>query len=241
LATRKEFTQPIKEKIKKEQGFFHMYEFIQAALFCFAALFPVLNPFGTAVIFVSFTKGLSKKAIHRLALRVAFNTFILLLVVLLVGTWILKIFGISVPIVQVAGGLVVAYIAWSMLQKPSDDIDKKRADASDYDDKKINELAFFPLTMPFTAGPGAMAVTLAVSAHEMGHNSLIRIASGQVAAIAGILLSAIVVFICYGYADRLTKRLGATGERVIMRIFSFINFCIGLEIVWHGVQALLGL
>ncbi len=212
-----------------------MYHFIQAVLFCYAALFPVLNPLGGAVIYLSLTQGIDAKTYKRLALRVAFNTFILLIVVLFTGTWILRLFGITVPIVQIGGGLVVAYIGWTMLQNPSDITDET---PQHYDEKKIKKMAFFPLTMPITAGPGAITVTLAVAAHEMSADSIVITLWGHLGAVVGILLSAFTVYLCYRYAEPLAKKLGETGQQVIMRLSAFINLCIGLEILWRGIVGL---
>lgn len=211
----------------------------QAIPFSFAALFPVLNPFGSAVIFLAMTLGASQQELNTLSLKIAINTFILLVVVLLTGSWILRFFGITVPIVQIGGGLVVAYIGWTMLnQSNHKDSNQVAAQSNDKDiDKNVKDMAFFPLTMPITAGPGCIAVTLTIGAHEMQH-SLSATAFNLLGAIIGIALSAVVVFVCYRYTNRLTQRLSAAGIQVIMRLSAFINLCIGLAIIWHGVQGL---
>src|SRR5579872_1102008 len=141
-----------------------MIEFVQAIPFTYAALFPVLNPLGCSVIFLALTMGLPEHDIVKLARKIGINTFILLLVVLFGGSWFLRIFGITVPAVQIGGGLVVAYIGWSLLNQPTASTGygatppKTESEASD--------MAFFPLTMPITAGPGCIAVTLTIGAHE---------------------------------------------------------------------------
>ncbi len=183
-----------------------MYEQIQIIAFTFAALFPVLNPLSGAMIFLNLTHGLPDSVLAKLAKQVGINTFVLLIIVLLSGSWILGFFGITIPIVQ--------------------------------NDKAISEMAFFPLTMPLTAGPGCIAVTLTIGAHEMSHN-LIETIVNQFAAAIGILLAAITVWICYRYADAITQKIGESGKRVIMRLAAFINLCIGLQIVWNGVQGIL--
>jgi multiple antibiotic resistance protein len=213
-----------------------MFEHIQGILFAFAALFPVLNPLAGAMIFLNLTRGLPDATLAKLANHVAINTCVLLIIVLLSGSWILSFFGITIPIVQVGGGLIVATLAWKVLNQPiSHTEDEERAVHSD---KDVKEMAFFPLTMPLTAGPGCIAVTLTLGASEI-HQKLIDTIAGQIAASAGILLAAISVWICYRYADRITKYLGETGSRIIMRLSAFINLCIGLQIVWNGVQGLL--
>ena len=213
-----------------------MFELMQAIPFSFAALFPVLNPLGSAIIFLTFTQCLPEPAVHKLAVKIAINTFILLVVVLLTGSWILQFFGITIPIVQIGGGLVVAYIGWSLLNQSSNGSGTNQAAAKDV--QEALGLAFFPLTMPITAGPGCIAVTLTIGAHELTRHVATTI-MGELGAIIGIILSAITVFFCYRYADKLTNKLGASGKQVIMRLSAFINLCIGLEIIWHGVQGLI--
>jgi len=213
-----------------------MFELMQAIPFSFAALFPVLNPLGSALIFLMFTQSLPEPAIRKLAFKVAINTFILLAVVLLTGSWILRFFGITIPIVQIGGGLVVAYIGWSLLNQNSTSGNNSPVAATN--EQEANSLAFFPLTMPITAGPGCIAVTLTIGAHELSRNMTTALL-GELGAVIGIILSAITVFFCYRYADKLTNKLGVSGKQVIMRLSAFINLCIGLEIIWHGVQGLL--
>ncbi len=211
-----------------------LFAFIQAIPFSFAALFPLLNPLGSAVIFLSLTQGVSQAGLNSLSAKIGVNTFVLLVVVLLTGSWILRFFGISIPMVQIGGGLVVAYIGWTMLNQPAS---YHKNDAVPDNNKDIKDMAFFPLTMPITAGPGCIAVTLTIGAHQM-QPALSTTALGELGAIIGIALGAISVFVCYRYANYLIEKLGASGTQVIMRLSAFINLCIGLTIIWHGVEGL---
>lgn len=210
-----------------------MLELIQAIPFSYAAIFPVLNPLGSAVIFLSLARGASEQDLRRLAFKVATNTFVLLMVVLLTGSWILKFFGLTIPIVEVGGGLVVAYIGWSQLNAADDG--EKHENENVRSKKDINRMAFFPLTMPLTAGPGCIAVTLTIGAHSIARAVLLT----QIGICLGILLAAITVYVCYGYADKIMRTLGTSGTQVILRLFSFILLCIGLQIVWKGVHTLI--
>lgn len=207
----------------------------QVILFTFAALFPVINPLAGAMIFLNLTRGAPRPLLNKLALEVSLNTFILLVVVLFTGSWILTIFGITIPIVEIAGGFVVAFLAWSILNQPTTETSENKTIEND---KAVKDMAFFPLTMPLTAGPGSFAVTIAISAHET-HKKLIDTVIGQTCATIGILLAALSVFVCYRYAKSITKKLGHTGSSVIMKLSAFINVCIGLQIMWRGLQGLL--
>jgi multiple antibiotic resistance protein len=210
-----------------------MLELIQAIPFTYAIIFPVLNPLGSAVIFLSLTRGAQEQEIRKLAFRVAVNTFVLLLVVLLTGSWVLTFFGLTIPIVEVGGGLVVAYIGWSQLNPAAHEDSQSGEKVKS--NKDINAMSFFPLTMPLTAGPGCIAVILTLGAHSVATAVLLK----QVGVCIGILLAAITVYLSYGYADRIMRTLGPSGSQVILRLSSFILLCIGLQILWKGVHTLM--
>ena len=213
-----------------------LFYLVQAIPFSFAALFPVLNPFGTAIIFLTLTMGASQKKRKELAFTIAINTIILLTIVLLTGSWVLRFFGITIPIVEVGGGIVLAHIGWSLLNTPA--VEDKNDSNPINDNEKLSTMAFYPLTLPLTAGPGAIAVTLAVTAHQV-NPVFTNTVMGELGCIAGIILSAVIVYICYAYAGNLVRKLGEAGMQVIVRLSAFLTLCIGLEILWRGIQELL--
>ena len=132
---------------------------------------------------------------------------------------------------------MLASIGWDLLrQQPGAKNNAGAATARD--EKEANSLAFFPLTMPITAGPGSIAVTLTVGAHDMG-TTMVKTLLSQTGTVIGIILVTIAVFLCYRYAERVTGYLGASGKQVIIRLSAFINLCIGIQIISHGVQALM--
>lgn len=212
-----------------------MFDFIQAIPFSYAALFPVLNPLGSAVIFLTYTLGLKQQTLNSLALRVAINTFLLLVVILLTGSWILRFFGISIPVVQIGGGLVLAYIGWSLLNQSGSNGSSSGANIRT--DTEAHDMSFYPLTMPITAGPGCIAVTLTIGAHHI-QNTMTSTLFSLLGAVVGILLASGTVFLCYRYAHRLTHSLGPSGTQVIVRLSAFINLCIGIQILWSGIHSL---
>jgi len=215
-----------------------MNEFLLTIPFSFAALFPVLNPLGFSVIFLALTQGAPAPIVNKLARQVAVNTFILLVAVLLIGAWILRFFGISIPIVQVGGGLVMAHIGWNLLNQATTPSENSDTAADEISNKNIKDMAFFPLTMPITAGPGSMTVTLTLGAHEL-HPTLTATAFAQAGVVVGIALSAITVFICYRYARRLTNFFGTAGTQVVTRLSAFLTLCIGVSVTWKGVEGLI--
>jgi len=214
--------------------------FLSAIPFSFMALFPVVNPLGGAFVILALTVGTPSNLYNQVCRKIALNTFILLLIVFFLGTYFLEFFGISLHIVEVGGGIVVAFIGWNLLnQSPNKNTESKTN--TNTASKNILASAFYPFTMPITAGPGAMAVVLTINAHETLKSNLGITLFAQAGAVIGILLVAITVYLCYRYAAIITRRLGTTGTQVIVRLSAFIIFCIGLQIAWNGLQHLFNL
>lgn len=201
-----------------------------ATLLVAIALFPIVNPLGSSIIFLGLTGSYDRGLRHSLARRISLNSFLLLLASMLIGGKVLDFFGVSLPVVEIGGGLVVMAMGWNMLQQNDSDPQRKEmgGDAS--------QQAFYPLTLPITVGPGSISVAVALGAN----NTLQRYPwpVQVLAAFLGPLIIAISIFICYRSADRLEKLLGKTGLSVFIRLSAFIVLCIGIQILWNGVSAL---
>ncbi len=208
---------------------------VNTILLFLSALFPIVNPLGGSPIFLALTSDYSRESRMLLSQRIAINSFILLVLSFLIGTHILAFFGISLPIVQVGGGLIVISTGWAMLNKGDTD---RAAVHRTVDPEDVLRNAFYPLTLPLTVGPGSISVAITLGANEPRHFGFNLLAI--LAAVIGSALIALSVFICYGFADRLGTLLGPSGMSVIMRLSSFLLVCIGVQILWHGVSALLG-
>lgn len=210
-------------------------EFARGVILTFSALFPIVNPLGGASFFLGFTSGYAGADRKLLARRVAFDSFALLLASFLVGSHVLAFFGVSLPIVQVGGGLMVIANAWDLFRRKDDDVRAEVGRAVDRE--RILGQAFYPLTLPLTVGPGSIsvAITLGANAPSPGGGHLLL---ALLAALVASLLVALSIYLCYGYADRLAKRLGASATAVIGRLSAFLLLCIGLQIVWNGTSAL---
>ncbi len=214
-----------------------MVQLIKTTLLILTTLFPVVNPLGGAPIFLSLTHYYSEEDRRILSRRIAMNGFILLIVSYLIGTYILAFFGISLPVVQVGGGLVVISAASAMLNDKNEESVSRQEVSRSVELTDLSRKAFYPLTLPLTVGPGtiSVAITLGVNGPHRGLPLLFAI----IGALIGSLLIAASIFLCYSFADRLAKVLGATGMSVIMRLSSFLLLCIGLQILWNGVSALM--
>ena len=201
-------------------------------LVAFPALVSIVNPIGGALIYSQVTAGRSHGERVALAWRVAFYSAVVMLAALWIGATVMSFFGISIDALRVAGGLVVSAYAWEMLAVPQAKEDRKQEQAAPA--AGASDVAFFPLTVPFTAGPGTMAVAIALGASRPRELSeyLPHVAGDSLAVVA----VAVTVGLFYAAADRVVDLLGPRGARVLTRLTAFLLLCIGVQIVLVGVQ-----
>jgi len=210
-----------------------MYESVRSVLLVYLALLPIVNPLGMAPIFAEMTLGYSESIRRTVAMRVAGNGVALLVASLFIGGYILQFFGISLAAVQVGGGLLVTFSGWQILNKTSDLRDKQIEGPPS--SQEILSQAFYPLTMPLTVGPGSLAValTLGSNLHTETHLELIFSA---LSAVIGILFIGLTIFLCYWFSEGLQRLLGPTGTSILIRLSAFILICIGVQIVFNGLE-----
>jgi multiple antibiotic resistance protein len=209
-----------------------------AFLLVYAGLFPIVNPVGSAPIFLGLTRYLTETERHNLARRVAINGFCLLLGSLFVGSHVLEFFGITLPVVRIAGGLVVTVFGWKLLHEGETAEAEHAGEAADRPVASTD--AFFPLTMPLTVGPGSISVAITLgSQRPRGADDLAHLALLGGAAIAGLLAIALTIFVCYRFAERTVAMLGERGTNVLVRLSAFILLCIGIQIIWNGWSSLI--
>ncbi len=206
---------------------------VREVLLIFAALLPIVNPLGMAPIFAEMTLGYSEKVRRTVAFRVAANGVGLLVASLFIGSYVLEFFGISLAAVQVGGGLVVTIAGWSILNKKNWADDKRVESAPN--SQEILSQAFYPITMPLTVGPGSIAValTLGSNLHVERH---IEIIYSALAAVGGILCVGVAIFLCYWLSEGLQRVLGPTGTSILIRLSAFLVVCIGIQIMFNGLQ-----
>ncbi len=209
-----------------------MNTFLAQMSFTWLALFPILNPPAMAPVFLALTGAVSERQRNRLALLIGSYTALFLSVLLLVGGWILKILGISIPVVAIAGGILLFHAAWHMLNKDPRVSAKEEAEIR----SSMESRAFFPLTMPVTAGPGSMAVTLSLVPRGSVLDTSTLLAF--LATACGIVLAGLTVFVFYRFSGPVIRRLGETGAATISQISAFVLLAIGVQIVWGGVRDL---
>ena len=205
---------------------------IDSLLISFPALFAIVNPPGGALIYSQVTAERDHAERVRLAWRVALYSAAVMLVALWIGAQVIGFFGVTVSALRIGGGLVVATRAWELLSAPESREDRKQAQAAQA--TGADDVAFFPLTIPFTAGPGTIAVAIALGANRptATPDLLAHLAGDSLAALA----VALTVGLCYAAADRVVALLGPEGSRVLTRLTAFLLLCIGVQIVLTGVQ-----
>ncbi len=213
-----------------------MAQLLKSTFLILTALFPIVNPLGGAPLFLSLTHYYSTDERKILSRRIALNSIVLIVASYFIGTHILAFFGISLPVVQVGGGLVLASTGWALLKQKDEDTTKADVHRS-VGAQDLLTKAFYPLTLPLTVGPGSISVAITLGANEPheGH----RIIFSILGAVIGSVLIAASVYVCYAFSDRLARALGDTGMSVIMRLSSFLLVCIGVQIIWNGVSTLL--
>ncbi len=207
-------------------------ELVNAFLLVYAGLFPIVNPIGAAPIFFGLTRDCTANERRALALQVALNSFVLLLGSLFVGSYVLEFFGLTLPIVRVAGGLVVAAAGWNVLQAGDSGDDERTGHKP-----VVPTDAFYPLTMPMTVGPGSIAVAITLGS-QRPRAPLADVTLLAGAAVAGLIAIAATIYVCYRFAGGAIGRLGKHGTNVVVRLSAFILLCIGIEIIWSGCSAL---
>ena len=214
-----------------------LYYFFATVLFAVGVLLPIVDPLGAAPIYLAMTADFTPDERGRMAKAVAVNSFLLLIASTLIGAYVLDFFGLSIPAVQIAGGILVCAIAWSLLNSPNSAPALARDGPSTETSDAFGQHAFYPLTMPLTVGPGSISVALTLGANPpQGVRPLVVTALAHG---VGILIVALVVYLCYRYADRILRKLAPVGTGVVVRLSAFILLCIGVQIVWNGLHALL--
>lgn len=212
--------------------------FFKYLFLVFAAILPIMNPAGAAPMFLNLTPGASADTRAALARMIAIFIFFLLLGAMFVGSYVLEFFGISIPVVRIGGGLLVCATGWHLLtaSESQDTHDAVQA-AAERRGADFKSRAFYPVAFPITCGPGSIAVAITLGAGLRGddRHSWLLVS----AALSGIALLALAVYLCFRFADRILKPLGETGTTVFLRLSAFVLLCVGVQIFWDGASELL--
>ena len=205
----------------------------------YITLFHVVNPIGSGILFLNFTPNATDALRKKVSLKIAWNMFMVLTVTLFAGTYILQLFGITIPIVQIGGGLMLASMGWKALY--SDDSTNESNQKQIVKDQASSDAmymsqVFYPLTFPFTIGPACLAATLTISAHSSAHHTSKYYVLGG--GVIGILLVSITVYLFYVYSNSIVKQMSPQNRNMLMKLLSFILMCIGGQIMYGGLTGI---
>jgi multiple antibiotic resistance protein len=214
-----------------------------AFLIAFTALLPLINPLGSALVFLGLVGDERPEVYRSLARRIAINNIIFLTVIELLGSAILRFFGISLPIVQLSGGIVIAAIGWSVLnEQDSNKSSRDKQEGAELDEemgkRALEQKAFYPFTFPVTSGPGTLVVMLTLAA-QVSNRDLTRNILGHVGILIAVVVLSALVYFCYAYAPKITRSISPSTVHGILRVVAFILLCIGVQIAWNGLALLL--
>jgi multiple antibiotic resistance protein len=209
-------------------------------LLAFTALFSIVNPLSGAFIFFGATRELDPRVRAAVSRWVAIYAFCIVAASLYIGAYVLGFFGISIPVLRVAGGIVVAASGWRMLNEP-DATGQRRSETPSPRSMDVppSRLAFYPLTMPLTTGPGTISVAISLGANRPRgfHAATFEF---FVETLAAVVLLTLLVYGFYRNAARLAGLMGVTGTTIVVRLSAFLLFCIGIQVLWNGAAELLG-
>ena len=211
-----------------------MGDAVKVFLLTLTALFPIVDPIAGSPLFLAMTQDYAPQTRRVLAWRVSLNSLVLMVGSYFVGAHVLNFFGVSLPVVQVGGGLIVVAMGWGVLLEKNEGPETARRNVQCSD---ALHSAFYPLTLPLTVGPGSISVAVTLGANSTRHYGFhLGIILAALVAMAAVAIS---VLLCYGLADQLARFVGRSGMIVIVRLSSFLLVCIGVQIIWNGISALL--
>jgi len=210
--------------------------FIHLLFIGIVSLFPVVNPIGSALMVTHYFTTLDKQEKRNAVTKIVLYAFFLCVITLFAGHWILELFGITIPVIQLAGGVMICKAGWELLT------DNKSSDKTNgtielvRKDELQNKL-FFPITFPITTGAGTMAVLFTLGAHSASQNFTTYLLN-TTALMLSIIVMCVLVYFLYMNTQTLLKYTGSNGEKIINRIVAFLTFCVGLQIAITGIKAL---
>ena len=203
----------------------------------FMALFPVANPVGTGFIINGFLSGLDRSERRSIVRRIAVNYLLIGIGSLAIGHFVLSLFGLSLPIVQLGGGLLICKTALQWLgdsdastgsapDKPADPISVRN----------LESRVFYPITFPISIGPGSISVIFTLMASVNIKDGLGKIIINYAVIAFVIFLMCLILYVILSQGQKITKKVGVTGTMIINKMVAFFTFCVGIQIIAEGVE-----
>jgi len=199
------------------------------------AILPIVNPLGAVPLVISVASHLPEKERLRQIRRACVYTFVLMSSFLVAGSLIMSFFGISIPGMRIAGGMIVAFLGFGMLFPGADAGQGKVPQPGEI----RHDIAFTPLAMPGLSGPGTFAVVMSLSSQASSRQGWDRIADFLGVA-TGVLAVAVISWSVLRAAEKFNRVLGATGMVALTRLMGFLMICIGVQFIIDGLSVVLG-
>ena len=204
-----------------------MSQLVSYALGTFVALFPITNPVGAVPIFYSLTANASKNQRLRQAKKVALNASLIMAFFFLTGQAILDFWGISLGVLQIAGGLLIARTAWTFAETYQPQTDTNSSDAA-----QPQDIALIPMAIPLISGPGAIGLVIGLAARDPQW-------SNYLGCLLGIVMLGITLYLCLAWGEPLIKVFGQAGIRVLSQVLGFFILAISIQLLADGIFTLL--
>lgn len=218
----------------------YLSSFFHLAFITAITLFPAVNPVGTAFIVNPLLEGLNRKERLNAAKKIWLYCFTICIVSVILGSYILKIFGLSLPIVQIAGGMIIFNMGWQLLSsKSNNNASEKMAQPGD-EYREVQNQLFYPIAFPMTTGAGTISVLLTLSASS-GNKDFKDYLTDMGSVIVGVIMVLLLFYICISNTDLLFRKIGDRGQQVVNKISAFLVTCVGLQILWNGLEHILKL
>ena len=203
----------------------------------FMALFPVANPVGTGFIINGFLSGLDRSERRSIVRRIAVNYLLIGIGSLAIGHFVLSLFGLSLPIVQLGGGLLICKTALQWLG----DSDASTGSAPDkpvdpISVRNLESRVFYPITFPISIGPGSISVIFTLMASVNIKDGLGKIIINCAVIAFVIFLMCLILYVILSQGQKITKKVGVTGTMIINKMVAFFTFCVGIQIIAEGVE-----
>ncbi len=200
----------------------------------FGALFPLVNPIGTALIVNPFFEGTSPSDRRQFAFKVVFYSFVLSVATLCLGSVVLRFMGIAITTTEMAGGVVIAQIGMKLLNSGANG-DQQQDDARKCEIPNVAKSLFYPIAFPLTVGPGCISVLIALSAHTHSGGVGTSLERKVVLAVSA-LATLVITYFCFIYSSVIIRRIGSSGSIVLNRLMAFIVFCVGIQMSVNGLM-----
>jgi multiple antibiotic resistance protein len=218
-----------------------LLELLKETILIPITLFPIINPLSITPVFANMLSSASPDTEKRVARQVGVNCWFLLMGAIFTGSHVLAMFGISLPIVRIGGGILVAVVGWRLLGNTTQDSAISKQVAKHYPDEISDDewkaRSFYPISFPLIVGPGTMAASITLGANTPTGLVDWTISAGSI--VSGAALTALGIYLCCRYASTIVRILGKLGTMVLLRLSAFMLLCIGIQIVWSGVTGLL--